>query len=163
MRRRTVRVPILLIALQLYSLCPIQYGLRAFLCIKPTLRINQRLAQVKYGLWLGVVRHLRPIDFMHRGRNYERKAYVQADPKADVPCDTANAGDVTAFWETALSHRGVEELRANRGRPPNAETDRKEQIALRLGTDVLAWYRSLGTGWQTRMNAGLKAYRDATV
>ena len=70
---------------------------------------------------------------------------------------------MTAFWETALSHRGVEELRAKRGRPPKAEADRKEQIALRLDADVFAWSRSLGLGWQTRMNAALKAYRDVTV
>jgi uncharacterized protein (DUF4415 family) len=84
-------------------------------------------------------------------------------PNADVPYDVANAADVATFWETATKHRGVEELRVKRGRPPKAEIDRKEQIALRLDADVLAWYRSLGTGWQTRMNAVLKAYRDATV
>ncbi|MCC6194817.1 MAG: BrnA antitoxin family protein, partial [Burkholderiales bacterium] len=28
---------------------------------------------------------------------------------------------------------------------------------------VLEWYRAQGTGWQTRMNAVLKAFRDATV
>ena len=39
--------------------------------------------------------------------------------------------------------------------------ERKEQIALRLDADVLAWYRAMGTGWQTRMNAVLKAFRDA--
>jgi hypothetical protein len=42
-----------------------------------------------------------------------------------VPYDAANAGDVIAFWETALSHRGVEELRSKRGRPPKAETERE--------------------------------------
>jgi uncharacterized protein (DUF4415 family) len=67
------------------------------------------------------------------------------------------------FGETATKHRGVEELSAKCGRPPKSETDRKEQIALRLDADALAWYRSLGTGWQTRMNAVLKAYRDASV
>jgi hypothetical protein len=45
--------------------------------------------------------------------------------EADVPYDAAKAGDVTAFWDTALSHRGVEELRAKRGRPPKAATDRE--------------------------------------
>ena len=43
------------------------------------------------------------------------------------------------------------------------EIERKTQIALRLDADVLAWYRGLGAGWQTRMNAVLKAYRDATI
>lgn len=38
-----------------------------------------------------------------------------------------------------------------------------ERIALRVDKDVLEWYRSQGMGCQTRMNAVLKAYRDATV
>jgi uncharacterized protein (DUF4415 family) len=42
------------------------------------------------------------------------------------------------------------------------EGERKEQIALRLDADVLAWYRSMGTGWQTRMNAVLKAFKEAS-
>ena len=60
--------------------------------------------------------------------NYEKKRISEPTLKADVPYDVANAGDVTAFWETALNHRGVEELRAKRGRSPNAETDSKEQL-----------------------------------
>jgi hypothetical protein len=28
--------------------------------------------------------------------------------------------------------------------------------------EVLAWYRAQGEGWQTRMNAVLKAYKDAS-
>lgn len=39
----------------------------------------------------------------------------------------------------------------------------KEQLAPRLDADVLAWYRVLGTGRQTRMIAVLKAYRNATA
>ena len=67
--------------------------------------------------------------------------------KGDVPYDVANAGDVTACWETATKHRGVEEPRAKRGRPPKAERD----------------YLRLGAGWQTPMNAAAKAYRGAKV
>jgi hypothetical protein len=44
-------------------------------------------------------------------------------PKADVPYDVANAGEVTAFWETALSHRGVKGIRAKCGDHP-----RRKQI-----------------------------------
>ena len=83
--------------------------------------------------------------------------------KTDVPYDANNKTIVAAFWADATTHVGLEELRAKRGRPAKAELDRKEQIALRLDADVLAWYRGLGAGWQTRMNAVLKAYRDATV
>jgi uncharacterized protein (DUF4415 family) len=40
--------------------------------------------------------------------------------------------------------------------------ERKEQIALRLDSEVLEWYRAKGSGWQTRMNAVLKAFKDAS-
>jgi uncharacterized protein (DUF4415 family) len=52
-------------------------------------------------------------------------------------------------WADAVAHRGL----------PLPE--RKEQIALRVDADVLSWFRAQGSGWQTRMNAVLKAYRDA--
>jgi uncharacterized protein (DUF4415 family) len=84
-------------------------------------------------------------------------------PHADVPYDTQDKAAVLSFWEGADAHRDVAELRTKRGRPVKAEHERKEQIALRIDADVLAWYRALGSGWQTRMNAVLKAYRDATV
>jgi uncharacterized protein (DUF4415 family) len=39
----------------------------------------------------------------------------------------------------------------------------KESVSLRLDADVLAWFKSQGRGYQTRMNAVLRAYRDASV
>jgi uncharacterized protein (DUF4415 family) len=83
--------------------------------------------------------------------------------RADVPYDPKNRASVLAFWKGATAHHGVAELRAKRGRPSKAPHERKQQIALRLDADVLAWYRAQGSRWQTRMNAVLKAYRDATV
>ena len=38
---------------------------------------------------------------------------------------------------------------------------RKSQITLRLDTDVLEWFRALGTGYQTRINSLLRAYMEA--
>jgi|SRR5581483_3874239 len=52
-------------------------------------------------------------------------------------------------WAGAVAHRGL---------PLPA---RKEQIALRVDAGVLAWFRSQGSGWQTRMNEVLKAYWKA--
>ena len=52
-------------------------------------------------------------------------------------------------WADAVAHRGLPVL------------VRKEQIALRVDADVLAWFRAQGAGWQTRMNEVLKAYRQA--
>ena len=39
----------------------------------------------------------------------------------------------------------------------------KTSIALRVDTDVLAWFKSKGPGYQTRMNAVLRAFRDAEI
>jgi uncharacterized protein (DUF4415 family) len=83
--------------------------------------------------------------------------------KSDVPHKVSEREDVLSYWKGATAHRGVAELRAKRGRPVKAPEERKEQIALRLDADVLAWYRAQGSRWQTRMNAVLRAYRDASI
>jgi uncharacterized protein (DUF4415 family) len=37
----------------------------------------------------------------------------------------------------------------------------KERITMRLDADMLAWFRLQGRGYQTRMNAVLRAYYEA--
>ena len=83
--------------------------------------------------------------------------------KSELPCNPNDRDEVLSFWKEGTAHRGVAELRAKRGRPSKNPSERKEQIALRLDADVLAWYRAQGSRWQTRMNAVLKAFRDASV
>ena len=39
----------------------------------------------------------------------------------------------------------------------------KEAISLRVDADVLEWFRAQGEGYQTRMNAVLRAFRDASI
>ena len=92
-----------------------------------------------------------------------KKRISEPTRRAEVPYDPGKRAAVRKFWDGAAAHTGINELRAKVGRPPKAAEDRKEQIALRLDKDVLDWYRAQGKGWQTRMNAVLKAYRDATV
>jgi uncharacterized protein (DUF4415 family) len=92
-----------------------------------------------------------------------KKRISKSTRKADVPYDPADQKAVHKFWDGALAHQEIAELRAKRGRPPLAAQHRKEQIALRIDADVLAWYRAQGTGWQTRMNAVLKAYRNRKI
>ena len=41
--------------------------------------------------------------------------------------------------------------------PPQAS------ISLRVDQDVLEWFKSQGTGYQTRINNVLRAFRDASV
>ena len=38
---------------------------------------------------------------------------------------------------------------------------RKAMLSLRVDADVLAWFRAQGEGYQTRMNALLRAYMEA--
>lgn len=38
---------------------------------------------------------------------------------------------------------------------------KKAQITLRLDSDVLAWFKMQGRGYQTRINALLRAYMEA--
>jgi uncharacterized protein (DUF4415 family) len=47
---------------------------------------------------------------------------------------------------------------ARKGLPPEP---RKAAISLRLDADVLAWFRAQGAGYQTRVNAVLRAYMEA--
>jgi len=88
---------------------------------------------------------------------------TERTPKVDVPYDPKSKAETLEYWASATAHEGVAELRAKRGRPAISPEDRKEQIALRVDKEVLEWYRALGPGWQTRMNAVLKAFRDATI
>jgi uncharacterized protein (DUF4415 family) len=39
----------------------------------------------------------------------------------------------------------------------------KASISLRVDTDVLEWFRAKGPGYQTKMNAVLRAFKDASV
>ena len=38
---------------------------------------------------------------------------------------------------------------------------RKASISLRIDADVLEWFKAQGSGYQTRINAVLRAYREA--
>ena len=82
---------------------------------------------------------------------------------SDVPYDRSDEKATLVFWSGAIAHHGVAELHAKRGRPKKSAAELKEQIALRVDKEVLEWYRSKGAGWQTRMNAVLKAFRDASA
>ena len=40
---------------------------------------------------------------------------------------------------------------------------RKEQLTLRIDSDVVKWYRKQGPGYQTRINSLLRAYMEEHV
>lgn len=39
----------------------------------------------------------------------------------------------------------------------------KASVSLRVDADVLAWFKAQGRGYQTRMNAVLRAFKDASA
>lgn len=39
----------------------------------------------------------------------------------------------------------------------------KTSVSLRIDTDVLEWFKSQGPGYQVKINAVLKAFRDASL
>ncbi len=47
---------------------------------------------------------------------------------------------------------------ARRLHPSTLLKEAKKQITLRIDADVLEWFRASGSGYQSRMNAVLKAY-----
>jgi uncharacterized protein (DUF4415 family) len=60
--------------------------------------------------------------------------------------------------ETDMKHivRGIVR-RGLRPIPPKAA------VALRLDADVLSWFKAQGAGYQTRINAVLRAFKDASL
>ncbi|MBI2800392.1 MAG: BrnA antitoxin family protein [Gammaproteobacteria bacterium] len=49
---------------------------------------------------------------------------------------------------------------ARRGLKPSPP---KASIALRVDADVIEWFRSQGPGYQTRINAVLRAFKEASL
>ena len=76
-------------------------------------------------------------------------AKLAAMPDRDIKFTKDAPRTSPTDWASAVAHRGL------------PLPSRKAQIALRVDEDVLTWFREQGAGYQTRMNAVLKAFRDA--
>jgi uncharacterized protein (DUF4415 family) len=66
------------------------------------------------------------------------------------------ARPLSDLFKELYGAEGPDRLRRGRGRPEKA--GKKISQTLRLDPDVLAAYRLEGAGWQTRMNAVLRAH-----
>ena len=76
--------------------------------------------------------------------------WERLDALQDEDIDLSDAAEITPeMFAKAVVRRGLKP-------PPN-----KRQITIRLDVDVLKWYRAQGEGYQTRINALLRAYMDA--
>lgn len=79
------------------------------------------------------------------GTNWERFRVVTDDQidMSDVPVITPKQ------FARAVVRKGLKPVEA------------KSQVTLRIDSDVLDWFRKQGRGYQTRINALLRAYVDA--
>ena len=69
---------------------------------------------------------------------------------ADEDIDTSDIPDPTPEqFARAVARRGLEPAPA------------KQQVTLRIDADVLQWFKEGGKGYQSRINALLRAYVDA--
>ena len=65
--------------------------------------------------------------------------------------DLSDAPELTLdMFAKAVVRRGL--------KPP---VQRKVQVTVRVDSDVLEWYRARGRGYQTQINALLRAYMEA--
>ena len=71
------------------------------------------------------------------------KAMTDAEVEAAIASDPDEAG-LEIDWSKAVFHPGT----------------RKTSMTIRLDADVLAYFRGLGRGYQTRINAVLRSYMD---
>ena len=67
-------------------------------------------------------------------------------------------------WErlrAAPDHEGEAEVEVDWASARLVEPEPKKLISLRIDADIVEFFRSQGKGYQTRMNAVLRAYKDA--
>jgi uncharacterized protein (DUF4415 family) len=68
----------------------------------------------------------------------------------DDQVDLSDSPEITPeMFAKAIVRKGLKPVR------------RKSQLTLRLDDDVVAWFRGQGKGYQTQMNAVLRAYKEA--
>jgi uncharacterized protein (DUF4415 family) len=76
-----------------------------------------------------------------------RTNWKRLDALKDERIDFSDTAELTPeMFARAIVRRGLKPL------------PRKEQLTIRVDSDVLEWYKKQGPGYQTRINALLRAY-----
>ena len=79
-----------------------------------------------------------------------RTDWARVDALKDKDIDFSDTPEVSPeMFARAVIRRGLKPV------------PRKAQLTLRLDSDVLEWFRKQGQGYQTKINALLRAYMDA--
>ncbi|MFA6011947.1 MAG: BrnA antitoxin family protein [Desulfobacteraceae bacterium] len=76
--------------------------------------------------------------------------WSRVDSMSDEAIDYSDIPEVTPeLFAKAILRKGLKPV------------TRKSQVTLRIDEDVLLWFKNQGTGYQTRINSLLKAYKEA--
>lgn len=76
--------------------------------------------------------------------------WERLETMADEDIDLSDIPEITPeMFATAVVRRGLK------------PEPKKKQVTIRLDSDVLTWFRGQGKGYQTRINALLRAYMEA--
>ena len=76
--------------------------------------------------------------------------WERLDAMQDEEIDLSDVPEITPeMFAQAVVRRGLKPAR------------KKQQITIRIDDDVLAWFRAQGRGYQTKINALLRAYMEA--
>jgi uncharacterized protein (DUF4415 family) len=82
--------------------------------------------------------------------NKSQTNWARLDALKDADIDLSDTPEITPqMFAKAIVRRGLKPV------------SKKAQITLRLDNDVLTWFKKQGSGYQTRINALLRAYMDA--
>lgn len=79
-----------------------------------------------------------------------RTDWQRVDALKDEDIDFSDAPEMTPeMFARAILRKGLKPI------------GRKAQITLRIDSEVLDWFRARGSGYQSQMNAVLRAYKEA--
>lgn len=85
-----------------------------------------------------------------------RRAIVMPGRKANTAILKAAKADPDAQPLTTKQLKTMVPMRVLRGRPKSP--DKKQLLSVRYSPEVVAYFKSTGAGWQSRMDSVLRAY-----
>ena len=86
----------------------------------------------------------------------KRPSIVMPSAQEDKAITAAAKADPDAQPLTPKQLKSMVPIRALRGRPKSAST--KQLVSVRYSPEVLAFFKSTGEGWQSRMDGVLRQY-----
>lgn len=86
----------------------------------------------------------------------KRSSVVMPTVKEDRAITAAAKADLDAQPLTSKQLKEMVPARTLRGRPPSENP--KQLVSIRYSPEVLAYFKSTGEGWQSRMDGVLKEY-----